>query len=107
MPEKILLSPKEGDDPWNTLLSDESTLERIQVSDLTQLKIFLENFNLHAEPAGFMPVEFDQQLLTDIADDLNQKLSQTTNLGSEMENTLKIEPLFISALKILLDMKAD
>jgi hypothetical protein len=92
---------------WNTLLSSDMVLANIEVSNLKQLKTFLEKFNLCAAKAGIEPVKFDKELLVAVADDVNQKLSQYASIHRENKDAIQVEPLFIRALKSFMEMKAD
>jgi hypothetical protein len=98
-----------GKFPWNTALSNDIISTDIQTSPrLQQFSTFLDNYNRYITKVGMMPVKYEPQDFIDICDDLNCKLAQCRNINQRSgENAANIEPLFISALKCFIDMKAD
>ena len=73
-------------------------------SRLEKLEDFLNDFNSYAEKAGILPVQVDDTLLGNIKDQLDDELANLKNLE---ESEIRIQPLFIIALKKLLEKKVD
>lgn len=89
---------------WNVILTAGMIKNGLTVtSELNQLHKLIERFNDLAELTGVSPVNYQEQYFKDVRDGINQKFAQFL---LSKEKSIKVEPIFISALKIFLALKA-
>jgi hypothetical protein len=92
---------------WSTVLTSKMIKNGLEMtSDLNQLHEFLDRFNDLAEDSGVSPVKYQEDYFKDVRDGVNQKFAQISLNKSDIEKNIKVESIFISALKFLLALKA-
>jgi hypothetical protein len=91
---------------WDSQLTTKEIKAGIVIPEdkLNQFKTFLEIFNKSAKKAGIIPVSDDADLMEKTLEQVNQAYANLTGKG---EDTIHIEPIFITALKKLLAVKVD
>ena len=93
--EEFILDDRKN--TWNTDLTTGMLKRGLQVtSDLNQLRLLLNRFNDLAEQAGVSPVVFAKEYFLEVRDKLNQDFAIFALNDNEK---IKMEPIFISALK--------
>ena len=89
--------------PWDTPLSVQQLKSGVYISSkMEQLEAFLEAFNEYANSAGILPIGANSNLSDKTREQVNQNLA---NLSGTDENAIHIEPLFIIAMKKLIQVK--
>ena len=90
---------------WDTRLSQQQIKDGMKISfKLEHLEIFLNAFDREAASAGIPLVGENSHWLAKTLSQVNQILS---SLAAADENKIRVEPLFIIALKEFLQLKVD
>ncbi|MCI0470373.1 MAG: hypothetical protein L0Y73_01810 [Candidatus Aminicenantes bacterium] len=88
---------------WDTQLSTQLIKTGLKVSpELGNLKGFLKTIDESCVKLGILTIDADNDLLSRVKDQVDKELA---NLKRMKEGDIRIEPLFILALKKLLDLK--